>query len=135
MPEPEMMSYFKLQLLAQQIQTSLMKQVADIILSKLGYCPAFLISQEPIHDDTKLKVVISFTMDNHSKPEDFHCAGNLSKLENSTIYATSPTISTFPCSSHCGNHSGILFSSGLIFRSLSAFLFCQFFMRVLNVGL
>ena len=82
-----MPSYFKLQLLAQQIQTSLMKQVADIILSKLGYCPAFLISQEPIHDDTKLKVVTSVAMDNHAK--DFPCAGHLSKSDNSSTSAPS----------------------------------------------
>ena len=52
-----MTSYFKLQPLAQQIQTSMMNQAADIIFSKLGYCPAFLVSQEPIDADTKLKVV------------------------------------------------------------------------------
>lgn len=82
-----MTSYFKLQPLAQQIQTSMMNQAADIIFSKLGYCPAFLVSQEPIDADTKLKVVISVAMDNHSK--DFPCAGHLSKSDNSSISATS----------------------------------------------
>ena len=82
-----MTSYFKLQPLAQQIQTSMMNQAADITFSKLGYCPAFLASQEPINADTKLKVVNSVAMDNHSK--DFPCAGHLSKSDNSSISATS----------------------------------------------
>jgi len=126
------MSFFELQILAQQIQTAVMKQVAEIMASNLGYCPAFCVSQEPLDHDTnlKLKVVLSFTVDPSkntaanvglcAQPKDKWILSYLKDfqgqfaeplLDNSTISAASPTITTIPGSSHGRN----LFFSGSIF--------------------
>lgn len=123
--------FFQLQLLAQEILSAQMNQVAEFFGKKLGYCPAFLMSQEPIglHGDPRLKVTVSFTLDNRSK--DFNCAGHLSNT--SSILAASPSIAVFPCTSYCGNHGGNLFSAGLC-SLCTAFLFCPFFVPVLNLG-
>ena len=90
-------TFFELQMLAQQIQTSVMKQVVDIMTSNLRHCPSFLVSQEPV-DDAKLKVVICFTMDSFMEPskdvivntDDKRILESLS--DNTSIAAASPTI-------------------------------------------
>jgi hypothetical protein len=109
-----------------------MNQAADIIFSKLGCCPAFLVSQEPIDADTKLKVVkvLQWIIIRRTSLV-------LDIFQNQTIHQyqlLQPTISTYLCSSHCGNHCGNLFSSGYC-ANMAAFLFFPFFMRILNVGL
>jgi hypothetical protein len=107
-----MNKFFELQMLAQQIQTSVMKQVVDIMTSNLRYCPSFLVSQEPV-DEAKLKVVICFTMDSCTEPpknamivntEDKRILNNFAEAlsDNTSIAAASPTIA-FLDSSHSGN--------------------------------
>ena len=95
---------FQLQMLALDIQSSLMKQVAEIVAPKLGYCPPFFFSQEPLDHDTKLKVTISFTMEPPkdtvglvTKPDDKKMHGivtsnHLLDSDITSISAESPTL-------------------------------------------
>jgi hypothetical protein len=143
-------TFFHLQVLAQEIQALVLKQVSEIMVTNLGYCPLFSFSQVPFDHDAKLKVVIGFTLEPSKgtaaivgrctkpyekgipeNPKNFNLKFGKRVLDDSPIPAASPRITTF-----IGSSPSDLFFSGLIlahFANLTAFPIASFkiFRRVL----
>jgi hypothetical protein len=106
---------FALQMLVQQAQTFVMKNFVEFLIPHGIDCPALNVSQEPDGKGT-VKVVISFILDASkdagglcTKTDDERIISKFSEslLDNTTIAAASPTITTF-----LDSHGENLFSGG-----------------------